>query len=486
MLPRKFLFSLALMFAGPLTVIAPLAAQQSLPAPQVPLGCTRVPVPADHLFTGLFAHQGDTLVNVLPETGTGEPLTAIRVTIAPGDQPITALLSGRRVVWDFAGDVARVQRVLVLAQDSPMAVKGIARERVEFPAAEICRMGKVVSTREEIDTLKFTFPFLFGRALDVATLDDSIHEVRLPTGEVAKPNRDRRDAASHELYWFYPGGVLEFDLATLVSSVPLIVPEVLPDMAGLRQLEQSGAIRAPTREEVAAWNEGASRPYRSKLSPNYRMRVPFDYAITREIAMPAGLHGAHSRKFLVLSGVPAPRGSPGHSCVARMDTFSAGDTMLCHGDEREAIERLGKLPPPEALADCRAVDVPADAAIEAVSAYEPASASHSFGSKRVPAPIHVQVRRSGNVVLVLNTYEPAIWRVTFTPDTRIAAVLLTGYYKSEVEGIHPDTPVIATDHEGRAQRPKPSRRPARRSTAISPAHTVEGRARCCSIVRSKP
>ena len=72
------------------------------------------------------------------------------------------------------------------------------------------------------------------------------------------------------------------------------------------------------------------------------------------------------------------------------------------------------------------------------------------------AQLDVRVDKAGDVVLVLSTYEPAIWRVSPSADTRIAGVLLVGYYASKVEGIAPGTPVVNADHEGRQGRPKPS------------------------------
>jgi hypothetical protein len=155
----------------------------------------------------------------------------------------------------------------------------------------------------------------------------------------------------------------------------------------------------------------------------------------------------------VLPGVPAPRGHPGHSCVALMDGFRVTTGLTCYGDERESIERLEQFPPDDALAACRLIDAPSDASVEAVSIYEPVGAVHSFRSKRVAVPVEVRVRKPGKVVLVLNTYEPAIWRVSFGPETEIVGVILGGYYRSEVEGIHPDAPVARIAYEGSPRLP---------------------------------
>jgi hypothetical protein len=225
--------------------------------------------------------------------------------------------------------------------------------------------------------------------------------------------------------------------------------------AGLQELARAGAIRPPRREEVSVWIDGASRPYQSKLSPAFRFEVQFDYAVTRAVMLPDGLTGAASKKFLVLAGVVAPRGSAGHSCVAQMDGFRVNSDLACLSDDREAIAELRALPPPDAVQACRLIDPPAGAWLEAVSAYEPEGAEHWFGSKRMPVPIAVHVTRPGDIVLVLNTYEPATWRVSVGAESRIAAVLLSGNYTSSVEDLASGTPVVMSDYEGRELRPEP-------------------------------
>jgi hypothetical protein len=100
------------------------------------------------------------------------------------------------------------------------------------------------------------------------------------------------DLAS-EVARFYPGGVIEIDAATVVASMPAARYEVLPNQAGLLQLVQAGALARNGRGE---------------------------YLIKQKIRFPAELNGAHSVRFLLLRGVPAPDGDPGHSCVIVEET----------------------------------------------------------------------------------------------------------------------------------------------------------------------
>ena len=189
------------------------------------------------------------------------------------------------------------------------------------------------------------------------------------------------------------------------------------------------------------------------FSPNYRFQLDFDYAITQAVTLPGGLHGALSKRFLVLAGVPAPQGDPGHSCVAMMDGFRTNRLTSCLVGPHEAIEDLQKLPTPDSLQACRLIELAKNVRLEAVSAYQPEGSVSGFRTKPTPVPIAVRVVRRGDIVLVLNVYDPAIWRVSTSTDTRIAAVLLIGYYTSTVEGVRQDTPVVAADYEGGPQRP---------------------------------
>jgi hypothetical protein len=96
------------------------------------------------------------------------------------------------------------------------------------------------------------------------------------------------DLAS-ELNRLYPGGVLVIDPATLVASQPAERYEVLPNYAGLMQLVENGAL---TR------NRGG------------------EFLIQGTMRFPAEVEG----KFLLLRGVPLPRGNPGRATVISEET----------------------------------------------------------------------------------------------------------------------------------------------------------------------
>lgn len=51
------------------------------------------------------------------------------------------------------------------------------------------------------------------------------------------------------------------------------------------------------------------------------------------------------------------------------------------------------------------------------------------------------------VALMLGNHEPTIWKVSRTPETRIAAIVLSGYYTQRLTGVSPDVPVLNSTYQ---------------------------------------
>jgi hypothetical protein len=451
----------ALVLGGAATVFT--MDRNPVPLPPPPFAafgpdCEIAAVSKDHVFVAASVQQGDTLTNVqLGDQTSGT--TMVRVVVASGSKPITVLLqSSQQLIWSFEGAVQRVARAIVISgQRDGAAVAGLPAAQVDFVKLARCPAQTIPfntisgGRRDEI------LQTLFGRRADRAAADYAPNSIALPDlqfGSSPKggPERNAETASEKTLLSYFPGGFRIVDPKSLVSRTDVLTPETYPDAAGLIQIERAGAIRPPRREEIDSFAEGLSKPFRSRLSPDFRIGVSFSYVIVRDVMLPAGLYGAHLKNFLVLSGVPAPRGSVGHGCLAFMDGFKAID-RACYGEAWDGIESLKKLPDANKAMQCRMLTPPAEVSVEAVSIYQPKAARHSANSIRVPSPVDVNVTKSGAVLLVLNTYEPAVWRIIAGEGTRIAGVILTGYYASKVEGLPPDTPVLRIDFENRKNRP---------------------------------
>jgi hypothetical protein len=76
-----------------------------------------------------------------------------------------------------------------------------------------------------------------------------------------------------------------------------------------------------------------------------------------------------------------------------------------------------------------------DATIESVGVYEGSGAAPRPRGERTPLPVEVRVRRSAQpIVLVLSSYEPVRWTLVLEEGAKLAAVLVSGYYQSQVVG----------------------------------------------------
>lgn len=77
------------------------------------------------------------------------------------------------------------------------------------------------------------------------------------------------------------------------------------------------------------------------------------------------------------------------------------------------------------------------AQLEAVSVYE-AVAMEPPGESRLPGVVQVLVRPTPRpVVLVLSSHQGVVWRISSEAESRLAAVLVSGFGHSGVEGIDP-------------------------------------------------
>ena len=336
------------------------AAQDGRSTPGSPVSldaqCKVAPVNAQHEFVAAGVQEGDTLTSVQLADPNSRS-TIVRVAVAPGNKTLTLFLHSDggddAVIWDFAGEVQRVQRAVVASSrsDRRLAVRGLPAERIEF--ADFHRCGWRMFPPNDNKESNRAIESIFGRLPDSVAFESNPNLLRLPPAEFTLSSDDRpkgttimrqgndgqferyvlepgtngkmverrlndpRTQAEFDLATFYPGGFRRIDAKSVVSPVVVIEPETFPGEAGLVQLERAQAIRPARADEIAAYVQGARR------ARGDRIQVNVDYVILRDIMLPAGLYGAQEKSFLVLRGVAPPRGNAGHGCVFFMDGFRA-------------------------------------------------------------------------------------------------------------------------------------------------------------------
>jgi len=95
----------------------------------------------------------------------------------------------------------------------------------------------------------------------------------------------------------------------------------------LNKLVAEGKLRLATSVEIKAWITKASEPFKRfnpKLQVKPHMSVGRTYVVLAECELPNGLHGAHSRSFIIPLNTPTPGGPKCHNSFYLMNGKKAG------------------------------------------------------------------------------------------------------------------------------------------------------------------
>ena len=286
--------------------------------------------------------EGDTLTNLQLGDPDSES-TIVRVEVEAGSGPLTIFLhSETPVIWDFEGAVEQVEHAFIVTREGMhtrkgtqrAASRGLPEKAVKFPDLTGCPFVILPPWAKADNNVEL----YFGRSADHTVFEGKPKVLKLPAGEFVRTQGRPPNAATgaeREIFMYHPGGFRLIDAKSVVSPLPVLEPETYPAEAGLFQLAMAGAIRPPKQGEIDGFVEAFRRQYPSKIADIERTSFWTDYVITREIMLPPGLFGGHLKNFLVLPGVPAPRGNAGHGCVILMDGYRSNNGAHCGGILKE-------------------------------------------------------------------------------------------------------------------------------------------------------
>lgn len=303
-----------------------------------PAGCAMPPPSAKAKLLLLSIYQTEALSSVA--LGSQDAVVhAGRVTVEAGDEPLYVVIpTYSAVIWQFSGAVERIERLVMSSSvtgpsrgngnpPSLVGATGIPANRIAFLGQSGCfgHFSEIPSSQSVQTTA--TIRQAVGRQPDLVATAYSLIGFSIPSGKTesarnarerarmlgiekvegstrvdgsfssviarAKPSRIRND-----LFDTAPGGLLEIDSKSVVSSVPAEPYEVYPQEAGLLQLLDNGTLTQNRSGE---------------------------YIVQKKTRFPAGLAGGHSVKFVVPRGIPIPEGDPSHSCVVAEERTPAGN-----------------------------------------------------------------------------------------------------------------------------------------------------------------
>ncbi|MEH6809143.1 MAG: hypothetical protein V7651_09835 [Hyphomonas oceanitis] len=276
-----------------------------------------MPIPSpDAEVLAIIGGRGKAATNIAV-TGVDNETTAATIFIEPGDAPVYVFaLSSGAIVWNVVGATERVEHLVVQPaseREGPgVAVAGLQTKQVRALTENACGSAYTYTRDETHALIKKLLSALRRSELRVVDID-SMGTANVPSGKGGPPDRTAgggmitgpegtfiiengkpkrvntraRNYPERQFKHFYPAGVVMLDPATVISTRPVAVYDVLPSKAGLLQLLGAGLIS---------------------------FTADGNYLIEGSIPrIPASLSGAHSVNFVLKEGVSRPKGDLGHS-----------------------------------------------------------------------------------------------------------------------------------------------------------------------------
>jgi hypothetical protein len=448
----------------------------------------------------------------------------VDVEIGVADKPhYIALSSGKPIIWRFTGRIDAISRVVVLGSQfngtTRSGVVGVPHDRILFVKTDMEKMEKRMQVRSSCDSFYWACEasayFDISKADRMELAGDAPSErygvdqfVERVKGDVVRIPQDgwveergavqktasgwqimpgRHESASGEGYvetsQNYERGLIKIDAASVVSPETIRDYSILPGVAGIRQLLADGSLIGPDDARFKAaydrWNERISRPYRSRLDPDFLLSYKVNYLTTRPMTLPAGLNRV---ALLVGEGVEAPDMNSNHymACLYYADLrdiqvdphksrdprcmsgppFLAGSLVLSESDRQIAtvalsLDRIQQAS--QADKDkCGVLTVAGDAYFAGISVSESAAFRPSDAVPR--RRIDVIVKRPGKVALYLEKSNGRTdWHILPSAQTQITNVVLSqaplrlsrvggslveepGQH-SEIRGLDPSVPI---------------------------------------------
>jgi hypothetical protein len=277
----------------------------------------------------------------------------VDIEIAPADKPHNIVLSsGKAVIWRFLGRVDLVSQVIGLGSQfegsKVIGIIGIPRDRIVFPAIDENALKTVPQTSCSSiyaaceASAYFNVPNAARMHLAGASPASRFHvdqfvemskadTIRIPeagwieaekqssvpegaegwvwpTGAAAGRYEPFIKTGYQETSQFYEKGVIQVDPASVISPVDVKPYNILPGRKGLEQLVSLGTLIKADDPRFKTiydkWNLKISKPYRSRLDPEFLFSYRIDYLIVRQAALPAAVYEA---TFLVAENVVPPK-----------------------------------------------------------------------------------------------------------------------------------------------------------------------------------
>lgn len=238
------------------------------------------------------------------------------VNIEPNDSRNYVVLDAQeQTIWKFQGDTDSVSTVIVLgaAMVGPDAagVIGIPKKKVHFTEPDLTLLDPYIGSSCALVRRACTASQWFGQPLnDQVQFHPEPQQPRMQADALVDFRPVVFRTFESPISIVQPpvaDEVVAVDPGQIVSRVPAEPYVLLPGLAGMQQLIESGAVvpkgAAPFNEVVGRYSDAFSRRFRSRFDPDFQFVPHVDYVVTRAVTLPPQLP---KMALMVASGIPAP------------------------------------------------------------------------------------------------------------------------------------------------------------------------------------
>jgi hypothetical protein len=326
-----FILTAAVGFGAFAALIEPAGAQETKPFPfkapdasSTPCGFPNLSFPKNLEVHAAGGYQGRELDFQIDQSG--HQATQIDVAVNRPGTPVALILTAYEpTVWNLGWTPGTQIVAVLVAGHHRQAVAGLDRSVPIVNSTQDNRgpCGAFRFDEKNLDALNPMSRRVFGRA---ATMAYPISR----DGKVLMGN-----ALGNAVAWVTSPHTPPESFRD--KSAPLAGP------AGIEDALRQGLIRRATPADAQAWLDTRAKalgqPARDvppvardvpplagsaggAKPPTPSMPIGDTYVVIKPFTYPAGLHGAHSVKFMIPKGMPKPKGNPGHS-----DVFDFNDPL---------------------------------------------------------------------------------------------------------------------------------------------------------------
>jgi hypothetical protein len=393
---------------------------------------------------------------------------------------------------DQSGNDAKQVDVLVNEPRRPVVLLLSAHEPIVWniswsPSSKILAVAAVGGNRQAVAGLPKSVPLLVSSQRDSAPPCEGLSVAPPWASEIEKvDNQKSLDRVAKKLYGRSVDQVRYIDKTRVIIGEPPatgLAMQTSPDTppksfydpgaplvakAALKDAVKKGILREATTRDMEQWNQeyAKANPRRMVYADDEKPSRPsrpgklFEtYAVLKPCTFPPGLYGGDSATFIVLKGVPYPEGNPGHSTVYDINTANCHGSFCPQGYQTAAVTQKPSTPKEksserttprerECKYGCCFLDLqlPENAAVYAAGAV----ASDGW-------PLGFQIDQSGEdakridvmvnepdkpVALLLSSYGPTVWNISWSPRTKLLAVAAVGHRGQALAGLPKSIPQL--------------------------------------------